>query len=324
MRILVTGGGGFIGKKLIARLLKEGKVDSQPIDQITCFDVVGAQGLPEDGRLKVATGNLASAETVKSLLGEGFDLVWHLASAVSGECEQDFDLGYRVNLQGTMNVLAAARQAGNVPKLVFSSSVATFGGDLPDVIPDNQILTPQTSYGAQKAACELLVADYTRKGMIDGRSFRLPTIVVRPGRPNAAASSFASSIVREPLAGERVVCPVAPEAKMYSLSPGKVVDALIHGMTIPTEEIGSVRSMTLPGLTYTQAEMMAALQRVTSKAVVERVEWILDPFIQKIVAGWPTTFTTPRAERLGFTRDADLDEIIKAHIDDELDGQWAK
>ena len=323
MRVLVTGGAGFIGKKLIARLLADGKVGTAAIDRITCFDVIAAKGLPDDPRLEIVTGDLASAAQVGVLVGRGQDLIWHLASAVSGECEQDFDLGYRVNLTGTLNVLEAARRAGNVPKLVFSSSVAAFGGDLPTTIPDSQITTPQTSYGTQKAACELLVGDYTRKGMIDGRALRLPTIVVRPGKPNAAASSFASSIVREPLAGEAVVCPVAADAKMYSLSPRRVVDALIHGMALPSEEFGPVRSLTLPGLTYTQAEMMAALARATSSKVAERVTWQADPFIQKIVAGWPTTFTTQRAERLGFTRDAGLDEIVLAHIEDELGGNWA-
>ncbi len=324
MRVLVTGGAGFIGRKLIARLLKDGQVGGTAISKITCFDVVAAQGLPADERLEIVTGDLSSPTQVGILVGKGQDAIWHLASAVSGECEQDFDLGYRVNLTGTLNVLDAARRAGNVPKMIFTSSVAAFGGPLPDPIPDSQILTPQTSYGAQKAACELFVADYSRKGMIDGRSLRLPTIVVRPGRPNAAASSFASSIVREPLAGEQVVCPVAPEAKMYSLSPRRVVDALIHAITIPSEEIGQVRSLTLPGLTYSQAEMMAALERVTSKKVVDRVEWKADPFVQKIVSGWPTTFTTPRAEKLGFERDSSLEEMIQAHIDDELGGSWAK
>jgi nucleoside-diphosphate-sugar epimerase len=323
MRVLVTGGAGFIGRKLIQRLLKDGQVGGRKIERITCFDVVAAQGLPTDDRVEIVTGDLSSPSQVGILLGKGQDAIWHLASAVSGECEKDFDLGYRVNLTGTLNVLDAARRAGNVPKLIFTSSVAAFGGPLPEPIPDAQILTPQTSYGAQKAACELLVADYTRKGMIDGRSLRLPTIVVRPGKPNAAASSFASSIVREPLAGESVVCPVAPEARMYSLSPRKVVDALVHAMTIPSEEIGQVRSLTLPGLTYTQSQMMAALERVTSKKVTGRVTWTPDPFIQKIVAGWPTTFTTPRAEKLGFQRDGSLEEMIQAHIDDELGGKYA-
>jgi nucleoside-diphosphate-sugar epimerase len=323
MRVLVTGGAGFIGRKLIQRLLKDGQVGGRKIERITCFDVVAAQGLPTDDRIEIVTGDLASPSQVGILLGKGQDAIWHLASAVSGECEKDFDLGYRVNLTGTLNVLDAARRAGNVPKLIFTSSVAAFGGPLPEPIPDAQILTPQTSYGAQKAACELLVADYTRKGMIDGRSLRLPTIVVRPGKPNAAASSFASSIVREPLAGESVVCPVAPEARMYSLSPRRVVDALVHAMTIPSEEIGQVRSLTLPGLTYTQSQMMAALERVTSKKVTGRVTWTPDPFIQKIVAGWPTTFTTPRAEKLGFQRDGSLEEMIQAHIDDELGGKYA-
>jgi len=324
MRVLVTGGAGFIGRKLIARLLKDGRVGGEKIERITCFDVVAPQGLPADDRLEVVTGDLSAPTQVGILMGGKPAIVWHLASAVSGECEQDFDLGYRVNLTGTLNVLDAARRAGHVPKLIFTSSVAAFGGPLPDPIPDAQILTPQTSYGAQKAACELLVADYTRKGMIDGRSLRLPTIVVRPGKPNAAASSFASSIVREPLAGESVVCPVAPEARMYSLSPRKVVDALVHAATIPSEEIGQVRSLTLPGLTYTQAEMMAALERVTAKKVVDRVTWTPDPFIQKIVAGWPTTFAPTRAEKLGFERDTSLEEIIQAHIDDELGGSWAR
>lgn len=324
MRVLVTGGAGFIGRKLIHRLLKDGRIGDEKITRITCFDVVAPQGLPQDDRVEVVTGDLASPAMVGTLLGKGQDAVYHLASAVSGECEQDFDLGYRVNLTGTLNVLEACRRAGNVPRLIFSSSVAAFGGPLPDPIGDDQILTPQTSYGAQKAACELLVADYSRKGMIDGRCLRLPTIVVRPGKPNAAASGFASSIAREPLAGQPAICPVAPEAKMYVMSPRKVIDSLVKAMALPSDAFGQVRALTLPGLTYTQAEMVQALERVTSKAVTDRIEWQRDPFVERIVAGWPTTFSTERAEAMGFVGDQSLDEIIRAHIEDELGGQYAK
>jgi nucleoside-diphosphate-sugar epimerase len=325
MRVLVTGGAGFLGRKLILRLLDRGAVAGRPITRITAFDMVEAAGLPEDTRLEAKAGDIGDLATVATLVGAGgYDAIWHLAAAVSGECERDLDLGYRVNLLGTQNLLAAARRAGNRPLFVFASSVAVFGGPLPNPIPDTQILTPQTSYGAQKAACELLVADFHRKGLIVGTSLRLPTIVVRPGKPNAAASGFASGIVREPLAGVPAICPVPLDAAMYILSPRKVIDALVRAAELPAEALGEVRSLTLPGISYTQGQMLDALRHVAGDAVAARVTVQPDPFIERIVRGWPVYFRTTRAEDLGFTADTSLEEMIRQHIDDELGGSWVR
>ena len=325
MRVLITGGAGFLGRKLVQRLLDRSAVAGRPITRITAFDMVEATGLPEDSRLEVRAGDIGDLATVATLVGAGgYDAIWHLAAAVSGECERDLDLGYRVNLAGTQHLLAAARRAGHRPILVFASSVAVFGGPLPNPIPDSQVLTPQTSYGAQKAACELLVADFHRKGLIVGTSLRLPTIVVRPGKPNAAASGFASGIVREPLAGMEAVCPVPLDAAMYILSPRKVIDALVKAAELPPEALGDVRSLTLPGISYTQGQMLEALRRVAGDAVVARVKVQPDPFIEKIVRGWPVYFRTTRAEELGFEGEASLEDMIRQHIDDELGGTWAR
>jgi nucleoside-diphosphate-sugar epimerase len=319
MRVLVTGGAGIL------RLLDRGAVAGRPITRITAFDMVEAAGLPEDTRLEAKAGDIGDLATVATLVGAGgYDAIWHLAAAVSGECERDLDLGYRVNLLGTQNLLAAARRAGNRPLFVFASSVAVFGGPLPNPIPDTQILTPQTSYGAQKAACELLVADFHRKGLIVGTSLRLPTIVVRPGKPNAAASGFASGIVREPLAGVPAICPVPLDAAMYILSPRKVIDALVRAAELPAEALGEVRSLTLPGISYTQGQMLDALRHVAGDAVAARVTVQPDPFIERIVRGWPVYFRTTRAEDLGFTADTSLEEMIRQHIDDELGGSWVR
>lgn len=325
MRVLVTGGAGFLGRKLVQRLLDRGAVADRPITRITAFDMVEATGLPADSRLEVIAGDIGDLATIATLVGAGgYDAIWHLAAAVSGECERDLDLGYRVNLAGTQNLLAAARRAGRRPILVFASSVAVFGGPLPNPIPDSQVLTPQTSYGAQKAACELLVADFHRKGLIVGTSLRLPTIVVRPGRPNAAASGFASGIVREPLAGLEAVCPVPLDAAMYILSPRKVIDALVKAAELPPEALGEVRSLTLPGISYTQGQMLDALRRVAGDSVVARVKVQPDPFIETIVRGWPVYFRTTRAEALGFEGEESLEDMIRQHIDDELGGTWAR
>jgi nucleoside-diphosphate-sugar epimerase len=255
------------------------------------------------------------------LLRPGYEAVYHLAAVVSGAAEAELDLGYAVNLDGTRHLLEAVRAFGRKPRLVFASSVAVFGGEMPEVLQDDTHLTPQTSYGTQKAMGELLVADYHRKGLLDGRSLRLPTIVVRPGKPNRAASTWASSIFREPLAGQEAVCPVAEDTAMYVLSPRRVVDALIHAMELPSEALGMTRSLTLPGRRFTVAEMVDSLRRVAGPEVVHRIRWEPDPLIRAIVAGWPTRFRTPRAERLGFAADTSLDEIIKQHIDDELEGK---
>lgn len=323
MRVLITGGAGFIGKKLAQRLLQSGQLLGRGIERVTLFDVAHADGLPADAHLEMRTGDITRPGVLLDLLRPGYDAVYHLAAVVSGAAEADFDLGYAVNLDGTRHLLQAVRAFDRKPRLVFASSLAVFGGEVPEVVRDDTHLAPQTSYGAQKAMGELLVADYHRKGMLDGRSLRLPTIVVRPGKPNRAASTWASSIFREPLAGQEAVCPVAEDAAMYVLSPRRVVDALVHAMELPSEALGMNRSVTLPGRTFTVAEMVESLRRVAGEKVVQRIRWEPDPLVRKIVAGWPSRFETRRAERLGFSADASLDEIVRQHIEDELGGRFA-
>lgn len=324
MRVLITGGGGFIGKKLAARLLERGEILGGSIERITLFDVAPAEGLPADPRLELLAGDITRPGVVFDLLRPGYDAVYHLAAVVSGAAEADIDLGYAVNLDGTRHLLDAVRAFARRPRLVFASSCAVFGGAMPAVLGDDTPLTPQTSYGAQKAMGEFLVADFHRKGFLDGRSLRLPTICVRPGKPNKAASTWASSIFREPLAGQEAVCPVGRDAAMYLLSPRRVVDGLVHALELPSEELGTTRHINLPGTTYSVAEMVAALERVAGPTVTARIRWEPDPVIQKIVAGWPQRFATPRAERLGFKADASMDEIVRQHVEDELGGEIAR
>jgi nucleoside-diphosphate-sugar epimerase len=328
MRIVITGGAGFIGKKLAMALLTRGTLmDRQgtvrPIETVTLFDLVEAEGLLRDPRLAIRTGDIGAAGQVRELIAEGTDAVFHLAAIVSANAEEDFDLGYRVNLDGTRHVLEACRTLPEPARLVFTSSVAVYGGDMPEVLDDGTTLTPQTSYGAQKAIGELLVNDYSRKGFVDGRALRLPTIVVRPGRPNRAASTWASSILREPLAGEEAICPVERDAAMYILSPRRVVEALIHAFELPADAFGMARMLTLPGITASVSQMVDALEKVAGERVVQRIRWQPDARIQRIVAGWPRRFDAKRARSLGFEADASMAEIIQAHIEDELAGKVA-
>jgi D-erythronate 2-dehydrogenase len=245
------------------------------------------------------------------------DAVFHLASVVSAGAEADFDLGMRVNVDGMRNVLELCRAQRVPPRVVFPSSVAAFGGDLPEVVLDTTAPTPQSSYGTQKVIGELLVTDYTRKGFIDGRAVRLPTIVVRPGKPNRAASGFMSSILREPLNGELAVCPVPPETQMWIASPHRAVDMLIHAMELPAHVFGWNRTINGPGITVSVAEALAALERIAGSETAQRVRFEADAAIAKIVLSWPVRFATARADQLGFSRDADIDEIIRAHVRSE-------
>jgi nucleoside-diphosphate-sugar epimerase len=325
MRVVITGGAGFLGRTLALALLARGTLIGadgtvQSLSEITLFDVVKPEGLLRDPRLAVRTGDIGDAAQVREVIGEKAAGVFHLAAVVSANAEQDFDLGYRVNLEGTRNVLEACRRLASPARLVFASSVAVYGGDMPDVLHDGTILTPQTSYGAQKAMGELMVSDYSRKGFVDGRALRLPTIVVRPGKPNLAASTFASSIIREPLVGEEVVCPVERDAEMYILSPRRVIESLIHGFELPHGALGPVRMLTLPGITVSVGQMVEALRQVAGDQAVERIRWEPNPTIQRIVAGWPRRFDAQRARELGFKADADMVEIIDAHVEDELRG----
>lgn len=323
MRILITGGGGFIGKKIAARLLTNGSLKGQAISKITVADVVATEGLPADPRLEIVTLDMTDKSAVDAAVALGVDVVFHLAAIVSSGAEADTDLGYAVNLDGTRYLLEALRHAGNRPTIVFASSCAVYGGDVPDPITDQTILNPQTSYGAQKTMGELLTTDYTRKGFVDGLSLRLPTIIVRPGKPNKAASTFASSIIREPLAGQQAILPVRDDNAMYILSPRKVVDAFLHAAELDRARLGMTRAFALNGITVTVGDMIDGLRKVAGDGVVARIKREPDAGIQKIVDGWPPNIQADLAASLGFKADRDMEEIIRNHIEDELDGKIA-
>lgn len=324
MQVLITGGAGLLGARLARQLLKRGTLTGadgkqQTITRITLLDVVPAKGF-DDPRIHVVTGDIADEKVIDANLTPETQSVFHLAAIVSGQAEADFEFGMRINFDATRLILERARKNGNKPRVVFTSSVAVFGGDLPAKVLDTQVLTPQSSYGAQKVMGELLVNDYSRKGYIDGRALRMPTVCVRPGAPNKAASSFASGIIREPLNGIEAVCPVAPETPMWLMSPRHAIDNLIHGHEVDGSLFGSSRALSLSGLATTVKEMVAALERVAGSDVVKRIRWELDPAIVRIVNTWPGDFAAARAEAMGFQRDANFDDIVRAYIEDELKG----
>ena len=326
MRILITGGTGFIGKQLADFLLRMGTFEVQgearrQIEKITLFDAFPGDRQWNDPRIKVVTGDISDPETVAEA-AQGADLVWHLAAVVSGEAEADFDLGMRVNLKGTMNLVETLRAMGTCPRVVNASSLAVYGGELPPVVTDDTDLHPKSSYGTQKAIGELLVADYTRKGFIDGRSLRLPTIAIRPGKPNRAASTFVSSIIREPLSQQPAVCPVRADSPMYLLSPPRVVDAMVRMMSLSCETLGAERTLLLPGITLTVSQMIAALERIASPEATKLIRWEPDATIQRLVDSWPGRVEAVRARKLGFQADRDFDEIVRAHIEDESVQEW--
>ena len=317
MRVVVTGGCGFLGRRVALRLLERLEVD-----ELVLFDnAPSALPLPEDRRLKLVTGDIADLETVRGVVAPGTNSVFHLAAVVSGEAEADTDLGYRVNLDGARAVLVACRALGTCPRLVFASSLAVYGGALPPAVGDDTALTPETCYGTQKAIGELLVNDYSRKGFVDGRAVRLPTVVVRPGRPNRAASTFASSIIREPLSGREAICPVSPDTVMALASPRRVVDALLRAHDLPAADFATSRSLQLPGFSVAVGEIVAAVRRVGGEQAYTRIRWEPDPLIQRIVSGWPQALAAPRAAALGFTADNGIDEVVQSFIEDDLEMQ---
>ena len=318
MDILITGAAGFLGRQLTRALLARGTIlldgIERPFERIVCFDTV--EGPVSDPRVRNVAGSIVDAATVDALVGPQTGVVAHLAAVVSGTAEADFDLGMRVNVDGTRHLLEACRAARTCPRVLFSSSIAVFGGDLPPVVTDATTPTPQGSYGVQKLICEQLVQDYTRKGFVDGRSVRVPTVVVRPGAPNGAASGFASGILREPLAGREAILPVDPSTEMWLASPRAVTRMLLHALALPAEAWGWNRSLNLPGLVASMRDELEALRRVGGDAAVALVREQPEPAVRALVRTWAGRFETPRALAMGFVADADVDAVVRAYVED--------
>lgn len=322
MRIVILGGAGFLGSKLTMALLERGYLKGADGSHQDITELIVADQQPstpsDDLRLSSVTGDLTNPAFIAQAITAETDVVIHLAAVVSGEAERNFDLGLQVNLYGTTAILERCRQLGTQPKVLFASSVAVFGGKLPEVISDTAAPTPQSSYGTQKAVGELLVNDYTRRTFIDGVALRFPTIVVRPGRPNAATSSFASSIIREPLQGNRAVCPVSSATQLWILSPRQAIRSAIHALELDSIQLGSNRTLSLPGLTVSVEDMLRALREVGGPERTDLIDWQPEPLIQQIVGSWPSRFDTQRALDLGFAADASMTDIIYAFVKDDL------
>jgi D-erythronate 2-dehydrogenase len=326
MHILITGAAGMIGRKLTTRLIKDGALNGKPVDSLTLTDIV----TPErpagfKGAVELVAADLAAPGIAEKLIATKPEMIFHLAGVVSGEAETDFDKGYHVNLDGTRALLEAIRHtAGYKPKMVFTSSIAVYGAPFPPAgIPDDFHLTPLTSYGTQKAISELLLADYSRRGILDGVGIRLPTICVRPGKPNKAASGFFSGIIREPLAGHDAMLPVADTVRHTHASPRAAVGFLIHAAGLTHEQLGPRVSLAMPGVCCTVAEQIESLARIAGPKVAARIKRAPDELIVRIVAGWSERINAERARALGFKAEATFDDIVRAHIDDELGGKIA-
>jgi nucleoside-diphosphate-sugar epimerase len=324
MHVLIIGAAGMIGQKLVARLVRDPHVGGRHIERMTLQDVVEPP-TPRGAAFETTTraGDISVPGEAAALVADEPDLIFHLAAVVSGEAETDFEKGYRINLDGMRLLLEAIHARAYKPKLVFTSSIAVFGAPFPPAIPDEFHLTPLTSYGTQKAIGELLLADYTRRGFLEGVGIRLPSIVVRPGKPNKAASGFFSNIIREPLAGHEAVLPVPDDVLHTHASPRAAVGFLLHAAELPQEKIGPRVGITMPGVCCTVGEQIAALRRVAGDKVVARIRRTPDELVSRIVAGWPTRFDARRGLALGFKPESSFEEIIRIHIEDELGGKIA-
>jgi len=319
MKVLITGGAGFLGTALAQALLEsrtlrgsDGRL--RQISQLTLVDIAPSP-LASDPLVRTLVGSITDTQVVEQALEPDTDTIFHLAAVVSGQAEADFDLGMRANFDATRLLLERARQGSRKPCFVLASSVAVFGGVLPAVVGDDTAPTPQSSYGTQKLLCELLMSDYCRKGFVDGRALRMPTICVRSGAPNKAASSFASGIIREPLAGQSAVCPVSRDTHMWLMSPQYAIKNLLHGQSLEPEALGNVRAINMPGLSISVGEMVDVLERFAGAATAGLIKWEPDPNIERIVNSWPGRFATPGASALGFEADANFADIIRAYID---------
>jgi D-erythronate 2-dehydrogenase len=320
MRVIITGGAGFLGMRLAQAILKRGALTNannalREVSSIVLLDQVAPTSMPSDARVSSIVGDISDRAFLAHSIAPDTESVFHLAAAVSGQAEAEFDLGMRVNFDATRLLLDGCRTLAAPPKFLFTSSIAVFGGALPPILPDDQALTPQGSYGAQKAMGELLVCDMSRKGFIDGRVLRLPTVTVRPGKPNKAASSFASGMIREPLAGVAANVPVSPETKMWVQSPDRVIENILMGHEIPASQFsGSARTISVPGISVSIGEMAASLRRVAGDAVADRLTWNREPAIENLVNTWPQAFSAERGRAMGMVADKNFDEMVRAHM----------
>jgi nucleoside-diphosphate-sugar epimerase len=324
MKILVIGAAGMVGRKLVTALLQSGQVGGQAVSALTLADVIEPEVVAAQLPVTTVAADLSADGVATSLLADRPDLIFHLAAIVSGEAEADFEKGYRINLDGTRYLFEAIRLAGVSaayrPRVVFTSSIAVFGEPLPEVIGDTHERTPLTSYGTQKAIGELLLADYSRRGFLDGIGIRLPTIVVRPGKPNKAASGFFSGIIREPLAGLEAVLPVDDTVRHWFASPRAAVGFLLHAAAMDTALLGNQRSLSMPGLAATVGDEIAALERAAGAKATALIRRERNEAIASMVAGWPQAFDAKRAIALGFKGDGSFDDIIRIYVEDELGG----
>ncbi|WP_312528499.1 D-erythronate dehydrogenase [Paracoccus sp. (in: a-proteobacteria)] len=317
MNILIMGAAGMVGRRLANRLIADGQLGGTKIDRITTFDVFPTELRSDKLRIEDIAGDISDATTIDSLIADRPDVIFHLAAIVSGEAEADFDKGYRINLDGTRLLFEAIRQQKDYrPRVVFTSSIAVFGAPFEEKITDTFLSAPMTSYGTQKAIGELLLNDYSRRGFFDGIGIRLPTIVVRPGKPNKAASGFFSGIIREPLAGLEAILPVDDSVRHWMASPDAAVGFLMHAATMDLAQVGPRRCLNMPGICLSVGEMIEALREVAGDEVAARIKRQPDTTIRTIVSGWAEDFDPARARELGFTADADFPSIIRAHIRD--------
>lgn len=328
MHVLITGAAGMIGRKLTRKILGSPEILQSEITRLTLHDIVKPE-IDDQSAAKAAgveveafAGDLSDRDVAERVLAARPDIVFHLAAVVSGEAEADFDKGYAVNLTGTTNLLETIRAATGEyrPRFVFSSSIAVFGAPFPEQIPDDFLCAPLTSYGTQKAASELLLTDYTRRGVLEGVSVRLPTVCVRPGAPNKAASGFFSNIIRDPLAGKKAVLPVDDSVRHWFASPRSAVGFLLHAATIDLESVGDRRSITMPGVSATVEEQIEALRTVAGESAVSLIRREHDPHIAAMVAGWARDFAPERALALGFRAEESFEQIVRVHVEDELGG----
>jgi nucleoside-diphosphate-sugar epimerase len=320
---MILGAAGMVGRKLTHQLVRAGQLGGKEMTTLSLVDVMEPEklaGFPGD--IRVAVADLSAPGAANSCVGTRPDVIFHLAAIVSGEAEADFEKGYRINLDGTRQLFEAIRcesaKAAYQPRVVFASSIAVFGAPFPQVIGDEFFTTPLTSYGTQKAIVELLLADYSRRGFLNGVGVRLPTICIRPGKPNKAASSFFSNILREPLSGQEAVLPVSEDVRHWHASPRAAVGFLTHAATMDLQPLGARRTLTMPGLSATVKEQIEALRRVAGDKAVALIRREPDPAIARMVAGWAQAFAADRAIALGFRAESSFDEIIRIHIEDEL------